>query len=50
MDTKTKIKIIVNNKEQEIDIDLNILIKKAQERSLSNDEIQRILIYLLTKK
>lgn len=47
--TTVKINIIVDKSEKSIDIDLDDLIKKAKERSLSLDEIQKILIYLLTK-
>jgi len=46
---KNEITIIVDKKEQKIEIDLDELIQKAKQRSLSNDDIQKILNYLLTR-
>lgn len=41
---------IVTDKPESIVIDIDDLTKKATARTLTYDEIQRILIYLLTKK
>jgi hypothetical protein len=46
---KQKIKIKVNNEEVEIEIDLTELLVKAQERTLTNDDIQNLFNYLLSK-
>lgn len=47
---KTTIQINTNDKSfQEKEIDLDELKKKAQQRALSNDDIQNILNYLLNK-
>ena len=44
------ITIYADKKEQKIEINIEELILKAQQRSLTPDEIQKILNYLLTKK
>ena len=48
--TKEKIHKIIEGKDIESDIDLDELKLKAQQRSLSEDDIQNILNYLLNKK